>query len=45
MQNKAIINAAKVAIKKTQVPKSWRGKVKIVVVDEGIKLVKIKKNE
>lgn len=44
MQNRAIINAAKIAIKQTHIPKSLRGKVKIVVDDEGIKLVKIKKN-
>lgn len=44
MQNKAIINAAKIAIKQTYMPKSLRGKIKIVVNDEGIKLIKIKNN-
>lgn len=43
MHNKAIINAAKIAIKKTHMPKSLRGKVEIVVDDKGIKLIKIKK--
>lgn len=44
MHNKAIINAAKIAIKRTHVPKSLMGKIKIIVNDIGIKVVKIKKN-
>lgn len=43
MQNKAIINAAKIAIEQTHIPKSLRGKIKVIVNDEGIKLIKIKK--
>lgn len=44
MHNRAIINAAKIAIKQAYMPKSLRGKIKVVVDDEGIKLIKIKKN-
>ena len=44
MHNRAIINAAKIAIKQTHVPKSLRAKIKLVANDSGIKVVKIKKN-
>lgn len=42
MHNRAIINAAKIAIKHTHMPKSLRGKIEITVNNEGIKVIKIK---
>jgi hypothetical protein len=42
MQNRAIINAAKIAIKQIHMPKSLRGKINVIVNNDGIKVIKIK---
>ena len=43
MHNRAIINAAKIAIKQAYMPKSLRGKVKLIVTNKGIEIINIKK--
>ena len=44
MHNKAILNAWRLVINRgVYMPKSLRGKVKLIVTDNGLKLIKIKK--
>lgn len=43
--NSAIIKAAKLTIKKTYIPKSLKGKIKIIVNNDGIKVIKLKKKK
>jgi len=45
MKNSAILNAWRLVIDRgVYMPKSLRGKVKLIVTDNGVELIKIKKN-